>query len=144
MGKLSNIIKNVKLDVVCISETWLNPDITNRMVHLPGFNLFRNDRYSDGVHRRGGGVVICVKNDINAKIVGCSGSSREIEFLFVDLRINSCNYLLCCVYKPPDVLNFDAFESTIADLNLNYTLPILLLQGISMLICYRLVYNPNP
>lgn len=57
-------VRHVKLHVLCISETWLNKDITDGMVGIEDFVLYRNDRKG----KRGGGTGIYVKNNIQVEI----------------------------------------------------------------------------
>jgi hypothetical protein len=39
-------------DVILVSESWLKPNVSNRLVELDGYVLFRNDR----LHKNGGGL----------------------------------------------------------------------------------------
>ena len=45
---------------MCISETFLNDNIPDEPFAVNGYNLMRRDRQ----HRRGGGVMCYVKDDI--------------------------------------------------------------------------------
>ncbi len=47
--------------MLCITETWLNYDVTDAEVSLENYNIFRGDRQSG---RRGGGVALYVKSEI--------------------------------------------------------------------------------
>lgn len=80
-----------------VSESWLHTDIDSQLVHLPGFNLFRNDR----VDRIGGGVCMYVRDCIPAKII-YSSSRSNIQFLCVEISNgNNEKCLLVVVYSPP-------------------------------------------
>ncbi len=50
---LNILIYSFSVDMLCITETWLNSDVTNAEVSLENYNIFRGDRQSG---RRGGGV----------------------------------------------------------------------------------------
>ena len=50
------IILNSKIDILCISETWLEQNIPDRFVNIDGFTLFRKDS------GRRGGTCMYVKN----------------------------------------------------------------------------------
>lgn len=51
------------LDIVCLSETWLTPDVTDQAVYISGFKMIRKDRGA-----RGGGIGIYVRDSINSKV----------------------------------------------------------------------------
>ena len=54
-----------KLDVITISETWLNSTVTNVEVSIDGYKLFRQDRS----RKRGGGVCAFIGEDIKVTIL---------------------------------------------------------------------------
>ncbi|CAH1984344.1 unnamed protein product [Acanthoscelides obtectus] len=60
--KIVVYILDFDFDVMCVSETWLNSDISSGAVGIPGFSLLRNDRST-----RGGGVGIYFKNSMACK-----------------------------------------------------------------------------
>ena len=53
-------------DILCFCETWLNSSITDQMILMEGFNLFRLDREKGnittkkGKPKRGGSLVIYI------------------------------------------------------------------------------------
>ena len=55
------ILKDNDIDVLCITETWLQQDFDNRFLIFPGYSVIRVDRPSrDGRNVRGGGIcVLC-------------------------------------------------------------------------------------
>ena len=48
------------------SETWLSPVITDDMISIPGYNLYRIDRDSRSKKARGGGLIAYIKDDLKA------------------------------------------------------------------------------
>ena len=36
--------ENSKVDVICVTETWLTSNITNEVIAVEGYRLLRNDR----------------------------------------------------------------------------------------------------
>ena len=49
-------------------ETWLKPNILDNLINIPGYNLLRSDRQTQDMNRqtkRGGGIVIYCKNNLN-------------------------------------------------------------------------------
>lgn len=52
--------KLTESDIIVLSETWLKPSVTNNMIHIEGYNLFRTDHVN-----KGGGVAIYAKRSLN-------------------------------------------------------------------------------
>ena len=50
-------IHDMKADILCLSETWLDGSISDSDVLIPNYTIFRNDR-----SRHGGGVAIYVSD----------------------------------------------------------------------------------
>jgi len=56
--ELSAVLHQNYVDLACITETWLNPSISDNLTEIPGYITYRLDR-NDG--RQGGGVAILAK-----------------------------------------------------------------------------------
>ena len=65
---LQGYISNNKVDILCLSETFLNSDIScdENNLQLPGFDLIRADRPSD---TNRGGVCIYYRNFLPVKLI---------------------------------------------------------------------------
>ena len=98
-----------------LSETWLKPNIPDNLINIPGYNLLRNDRQTqhlNGQNKRGGGIVIYCRNDLNfTQLTGppFTISNEHIETivtLFQEKMTKKC-YIIT-LYRPPngDVENF--------------------------------------
>lgn len=108
-GKLDCIrsaLRGSGVHILMISESWLNSDITDAMIRIPGYKVFRNDRAS-----RGGGVMIYVKCGLSLKILDKSCDSDGIEFIMAGLKSKNSEVLLCCAYFPnPSAGRLKPFE----------------------------------
>jgi hypothetical protein len=60
MDELQQIAELNSASIICITESWLSPDIHDRCVSIPGFNLFRRDRIGSS----GGGVCVYLDHEI--------------------------------------------------------------------------------
>nr|CAI5821884.1 unnamed protein product [Callosobruchus analis] len=84
MGKredIKTILYNNNIDVLAISETWLNEKIETSYMTIDGYTFLRRDRGS-----RGGGVGLYISNSLKFKKITSSG---EIEQLWdVDEKID--------------------------------------------------------
>ena len=102
-------------DVICVTESWLNPSIPDCNIELPGYILYRRDR-SDGY----GGVVIYVSNNVYSSVVP-DMYSDVVENLWVTLQVGKKKVLVGAFYRPP---NSDAshVSSFIDDFNNNLSI----------------------
>lgn len=114
IDEVRNIFDNTNLQIIGVSKTWLEPYITNKLVEIHGFTLFRNDRLG----QRGGEVAIFVKNSIEAFVIAksvekASLTSEElskldktqfpttgIQFFFLEVHIQNIKLLFGVVYNP--------------------------------------------
>lgn len=80
MYDIKRIICGTKLNVVCVTESWLSECDASRSINLPGFSSFRHDRPT-----RGGGLVVYVKKKFKARVL-IRSSVNGIEFMFVEIR----------------------------------------------------------
>ena len=79
-----------------MSETFLDPSVTNEQIFLEGFQApFRNDR-----NRHGGGVAVYVKNHISASRLGIFNHS-SLESIWLKIRNKSNILYFNCTYRPP-------------------------------------------
>ena len=87
----------LKIDIFCVSETWLNEHIY-QLYNMPNFELFSVHR----TNKRGGGVAIYVRDFFCATVVGdlCMTSS-VIEAVFIEFKWGSTKYLFGNLYRPP-------------------------------------------
>ena len=96
-------IQTHKVDVMTLSETWLDETVTDLEVCPDGYNLliFRQDR-----NRRGGGVAVILSSHIPCRV--CPGISEgNIESIWMQLYPGSNRaVLICCVYRSPSDYHF--------------------------------------
>ena len=89
--------------VVCLSETWLNPLLDSSLIQIPGYNLFRVDRKSE-VKLRGGGVAVYIKHDMHVleDLREFNTSSPDIEVQWLTIKLpHQKNFVLANLYRPP-------------------------------------------
>jgi len=107
-------------DVICISESWLLPSISDNFIALPGYNIIRCDRTGD---KRGGGVALYVSLTLKVKVLATSEGvyQGKPEFLIVEIASNSDKLLLATVYRPPKTGFLHEFENTLLELFTDYS-----------------------
>ena len=91
------VVISLHLDVMCISETWLNESISDGEIAIDGYSIVRKDREN----QRGGGVCLYYKNTLCAINRNDIIVSFNIEALLLEIKCNKTNVLITCVYRPP-------------------------------------------
>ena len=99
--QLRELAVQQKLDVITVSETWLNSTVTNAKVSIDGYKLYRQDR----LHKRGGGVCAFIREDIRVHIP--KDIPQVLESYFQQLWLKMQNkklksIIVCASYRPPD------------------------------------------
>ena len=99
------IILDNKIDILCISETWLEPNIPDRLVKIDGYTLFRNDG------GRGGGTCIYVKDCLKgAKIKIDNPPCQDIQDVWVKIQLNHLpSIIVGAMYRHPHATS-DSFD----------------------------------
>ena len=102
LGILRSTLHNFDYDIIVLSETWLNHDISSAELSFhKNYTIFRLDRSSlNSVKKDGGGILVAVHSRILAHSI--PNNSPEIEHLFIKLKINTLNLILCCAYIAPN------------------------------------------
>jgi len=76
LNQFQSVIYSKDLDVICITETWLNDTISSTEILPTSYTIYRNDRINRG-------VLIAVKESIPSQI--CS-ISNTIEMITVNFK----------------------------------------------------------
>lgn len=85
------------IDLFFITETWLHENITNSMINVNNYEIFRSDRVSS----RGGGVALFYKNYLHInEPTRPSFPNVDLNFEYVCVDIKSGLRFLC-FYIPP-------------------------------------------
>ncbi len=99
---------------VCITESWLDEEISDNELSINDYCLLRLDR-----SRHGGGVALYVRDTFLVKTIFVGNHS--FECIVVSIFIGSCTYCLCLLYRPPgsgvDIL--DQLHSMLGNLNIS-------------------------
>ncbi len=83
------------LDFLCISESWLNCNISSDQISVVGYSCYRKDRTSS----KGGGVVIYIKEHFR-----CSNLDLSMNLECVGLNVTlspNMNFNIVVLYNPP-------------------------------------------
>lgn len=90
-----------QIDVLCISETWIQPQEINH-IRFPGYNISSCFCRNSFLH---GGTMILTKNTLNvieiSQFVDLS-IDKAFECSAVEIKFNECVYCIICLYRTPD------------------------------------------
>ena len=102
IDELCAFVSSTPIDIIAITESWLNEDIDNNILSVNGFNIHRNDR-STG---RGGGVCAYIFSRIPSKIrEDLENSAYECMWVWLRpyrLPRPLSGIMVGLVYSPPD------------------------------------------
>ena len=104
------------MDVLVLTETKLDDSVPNAQFSEDGFSEpFRSDR-----NRKGGRIMIYIRENIPSKILEKHNFSDDIEGLFAELNFRKVKWLLFGTYHPPsqnDVYHFNQLDKAIDTYN---------------------------
>ena len=139
-------MKTMGIDLLTFSESWLNENVENNLIHINDYNVVRNDRNwrdtNTSSPKRGGGVGAYIHNSLNFscdKLSHMNISKKYMESIWFEInREKAKNLVIGVIYRPPngDVTTFcelltEQVNSVIearnvdlyilGDFNINYT-----------------------
>lgn len=101
MSELTADFKNSEIICLGLIETWLNTNMPNHLINIPGFNLVRLDREAT---KRGGGILMYIREDLTWDLLEpmYNISNKNIELLNVVIH-RKCLRSICvsAIYLPP-------------------------------------------
>lgn len=107
--------ENSGIDIVCVSETWLNETTPDSLIMLRDYRVYRADRKTHA-----GGVAIFVKCGIKCKFLTKGGSGDLVEHLFLEISMGESKLLVGCVYRPSRLISFEGFTTKLEAIGVEY------------------------
>jgi ribonucleases P/MRP protein subunit RPP40 len=104
LSELELLINSEQPDIIGITETWANENISDDELSFEGYSLFRKDR-NDPAKKRGGGIAMYIKSCFNPtdKPISCKSDSLEISFCSINCDGEKTNIGIC--YRPPGIIS---------------------------------------
>ena len=119
------MVETLQPDVIGVTESWGDDEISDGEFSLPGFTLFRRDRASE---HRGGGVLLYVRCEFNP--IEVTLSSQFVEQVWCSIQIKNGQELLIGVcYRSPNaaITGPDNDQKLLDTLTEVYNRPLLLM-----------------
>ena len=125
IDEVNHLLLSERLDVLCISETWLTDAVESRMLQFPGYVISRCDRLGG---KSGGGVAIIYRNTMTAEPLRIPAATSALETLWLRLTLAS-PIIVGVVYRPPSSPTTPALDDLYSQLTdvLGRNLPVYLL-----------------
>ena len=103
LRSFQDLVYAEELDLVLVTETWLNANCTGNEILPNGYNIIRKDRL---VNQRGGGVLIALRDNISYNRLTAGKNSPSwsdrLELIAIELEMaNSKKALFCVCYRLP-------------------------------------------
>jgi hypothetical protein len=107
----SILINDHKLDIICISETWLDNIISDTKVDITGYKFRRKDRLTC----RAGGAAMYITHALPHRRA-LELELPNIDLLWIELQLNGKRILVGTCYRPPGQ-SVDEVEMFMSNLN---------------------------
>ena len=98
-NELNIMVDEAKPHIIGITESWANNDITDAELGLDGYVMFRKDR----IGRRGGGVLLYIKETIPAYEVQLKEEADCNEAIWCKLVTGHTTVTIGVVYRCPNI-----------------------------------------
>ena len=114
-NELNIMVDDIKPHIIGITESWANNDITDAELRLEGYVMFRKDR----VGRRGGGVLLYIKETIAAYEVQLQEEADCNEAIWCKLVTGHTTVTIGVVYRCPNITiqNNDKIHNAISEVS---------------------------
>ena len=89
-----------KLDILCLTETWLTDEVRSETLFIPEFRkIYRCDRPSKNYQTKHGGVLIAIRNNSKHQHVPINSNIEPVTLRLIDFE--NISFFICCVYCAP-------------------------------------------
>ena len=97
LDEVKCLLKTRNIDILCITETWLESNIKDCLVTISDYAIFRCDLSS------GGGVCVYVRDNLSAKLIKSDYSQIPgMEEIWLNIQYKYFpSLILGCVYRHP-------------------------------------------
>ena len=94
-----NMVEDIDPHITGITKPWANTDITDAELGLTGYVMFRRDR----IGRRGGGVILYVKESIQAYEIKLEREANCDEAVWCKIVSGNSTLTVGLVYRSPNI-----------------------------------------
>ncbi|KAF0302780.1 hypothetical protein FJT64_025149 [Amphibalanus amphitrite] len=96
LDDVNHLLLTEKLDVLCLSETWLTGAMDSCTLVFPGYSVTRSDRRG----RSGGGVAILHRSSLSTEQLTVPSAGSALESVWIQLT-GRRQIIVGAIYRPP-------------------------------------------
>ena len=99
--QIKELVKEENVDILAVSESWLNSTTTNAEIEISGYKIHRLDRK----HKKGGRVCIYTRKDFKVTMLKEFSyiSTSDFHQLWLKMQVRQHkSFIVCVAYRPPD------------------------------------------
>ena len=97
--RIKHYVEDIDPHIIGITESWANIDITDAELGLTGYIMFRRDR----IGRRGRGVILYVKESIQADEIKLEREADYDEAVWCNIVSGNSKLTIGLVYRSPSI-----------------------------------------
>lgn len=109
--QIFNAASVTEADIICLTETWLHPDVNNAELFPDYFRTFRDDRdFINTNTTRGGGVLLALNPEINSiklDLSAIKSSVKHIDIVGAKITVSFTTVYIIVLYIPPNTSAYD-------------------------------------
>ena len=98
-NELNIMVEDTHPHIIGITESWATPDISDAELGMTGYVMFRKDR----IGRRGGGVILYIKESIQAYEIKLEKEAECEEALWCNIVSGNSTLTVGLVYRSPNI-----------------------------------------
>ena len=98
-NELNIMVENIYPHIIGITDSWANTDVTDAELGMTGYVMFRRDR----IGRRGGGVILYVKESIQAYEIKLEREAFYDETVWCKIVSGNSKLTIGLVYRSPNI-----------------------------------------
>ena len=93
------MVEDTDPHIIGITESWATPDISDAELGMTGYFMFRKDR----IGRRGGGVILYIKESIQAYEIKLEKEAECEEAVWCNIVSGNSTLTVGLVYRSPNI-----------------------------------------
>ena len=98
-NELNIMVQDIDPHIIGITESWATPDISDAELGMTGYVMFRKDRLG----RRGGGVILYIKESIQAYEIKLEKEAECEEAVWCNIVTGNSTLTVGLVYRSPNI-----------------------------------------
>ena len=98
-NELNNMVEDIDPLIIGVTESWATPNISEAELRMTGYVMFRKDRLG----RRGGGVILYIKESIQAYEIKLEKEAECEEAVWCNIVTGNSTLTIGLVYRSPNI-----------------------------------------